>query len=208
MTDLIGSGKIVGLLEFSSEYFYNPDSYVRKISPLFPVVQIQKPSFLIPSGGWSGAGRRLIGLAQKPGPIVFKTARTFNKPIVSFKKLCQGYCLDTSFMLIEGDSESLTKAFTYAPRKVIRLALWGATRKSKIGKVGGMGIACAVAGYEIYRLVCPTDTKIDAFIRGTSFTLENYLNDKSVEQLGVKVCNRWITSEVVKKFVCKVVLTK
>ena len=158
MTDLIGSGKIVGLIEFSSEYFYNPDSYVRKIGPLFSVVQIQKPSFtLIPSGGWSGAGKQLIRLAQKPAPTVAKTVRTFNKPIESLKKLGQGYCLDTSFMLMEGDSKSLTKAFTYAPRKVLRLALWGATRKTTIGKVGGMGIACAVGGYEIYRLVYPTD---------------------------------------------------
>jgi len=51
MTDLIGSGKIVGLIEFSSEYFYNPESYIRKIGPLFPGVSIQKPLFtLIPNG--------------------------------------------------------------------------------------------------------------------------------------------------------------
>lgn len=206
MTDLIGSGKIVGLIEFSSEYFYNPDSYVRKIGPLFPVVSIQKPSFtLIPNGGWSGAGKHFVRLAQKPVPTVVNTVRTFNKPIESIKKLGQGYCMDTSLMLIEGDSKSLSKALTYAPRKVLRLALWGATRKTKIGKIGGIGIACAVGSYEIYRIVCPTDTKIDAFIRGTTFTFENYINDNSVEQLGLKVCNRWITSETLRKFVCKVV---
>lgn len=87
MTCLIGSGKIVGLIEFSSEYFYNPDSYVRKIGLLFPAVSIQKPSFtLIPSGAWSGAGKNFIRLAQKPGPTVAKTVRTFNKPIESIKK--------------------------------------------------------------------------------------------------------------------------
>ena len=210
MTDLIGSGKIVGLIKFSSEYFYNPDSYVKKITPLFPVVQIQKSSFtLIPNGGWSGAGRNLIQkVFPKPVSQAVKAVRTFNKPLDTAKKLGEGYCLDTALMLIEGDSKSLTKAVTYTPRKIIRLALWGSTRRTIIDKVGGLSIACAVSVYEIYRLVSPTDTKIEAFIRGTTFTLENYLNDKNIDQLGLKICNRWITSEVFRKFMCKVVLNK
>ena len=200
MTDLIGSGKIVGLIRFSSEYFYNPKSYVKKISPLFPVVEIQKPLFLIPSGGWSGAGRSLVKkVFPKPVSQAVKAVRTFNKLIEAAKKLGEGYCLDTAFMLIEGNSRSLAKAVTYAPRKVIRLALWGATRKSKLGKLGGITLACAVGGYEFYRLIFPTETKIDAVVRGTGFTLENYVNDNTIDKLGLDLCNRWITSEVFKR---------
>ena len=50
-------------------------------------------------------------------------------------------------MLVEGDSRSLSKVITYSPRKVLRYALWGATRRTKLGKRAGMGIACAIGSY-------------------------------------------------------------
>ena len=109
-------------------------------------------------------------------------------------------------MLIEGNSKSLSKALTYAPRKVFRFflwALWSATRKTKLGKIGGLSIACAVGGYEVYRLVFPTETKIDAFLRGATFTVENFLTDNAVDTLGTEICNRWISSEIARNIVCK-----
>ena len=109
-------------------------------------------------------------------------------------------------MLIEGDPYSLTKAFTYAPRKIIRLGIWGLTRKSKWSKVGGISIACAAGKYKIYRLIFPTDVKIDGFIRGLGFTCEKFVNDTNVEVTGLKLSNRWIGSEAIRKFVCRVVL--
>ena len=116
MNDLIGSGKIICLIQFSSSYFYNPYSYVRKLGSLVPVVEKKYPFILVPSGGWS---RSLVRLAKKPAPTVLAAVQTSNKPIQSLKKLAYGYCVDTSLMLIEGDSDSLTNAFTYAPIKII-----------------------------------------------------------------------------------------
>ena len=55
-------------------------------------------------------------------------------------------------MLIDEYTKSLSKAITYAPRKVLRYALWGITHKTKLGKIGGITVACAIGGYEIYRL--------------------------------------------------------
>jgi hypothetical protein len=210
MTNLIGTGKIVGLIELSSDYLYDFYSFSNKMADFS--ITVQKPPFvLVPHGGWSGAGRNLVkNILQKPKPTVaatVKTVRTFNRPIEAVKKLGQGYCLDTSLMLVEGDSKSLTKALTYAPRKVFRFALWGVTRKTRLGKIGRVGIACVVGSYEIYRLVCPTDTKIDAFFRGATFTIENFLTDTNVDKLGLEVCNR-ISSEAVRNVVCKIVLTK
>ena len=160
MTNLIGTGKIVGLIELSSDYLYDFYSFSNKMADFS--ITVQKPPFvLVPHGGWSGAGRNLVkNIFQKPKPSVadtVKAVRTFNKPVEAAKKFGQGYCLDTSLMLVEGESKSLTKALTYAPRKVFRFALWGMTRKTKLGKIGGIGIACAVGSYEIYRLVCLTD---------------------------------------------------
>ena len=154
MTNLIGTGKIVGLIELSSDYLYDFYSFSNKMDG-FSII-VQKPPFvLVPHGGWSGAGRNLVKkIFQKPPSVTAKAVRTFtfNKPIETVKKLGQGYCLDTSLMLIEGDSKSLSKALTYAPRKVFRYALWGMTRKIRLDKLGGISIACAVGSYEIYRL--------------------------------------------------------
>ena len=204
MTNLIGTGKIVGLIELSSDYLYDFYSSSKKMAD-FSII-VQKPPFvLVPHGGWSGAGRNLVkNILQKPKPSVadtVKSVRTFNKPVEAVKKFGQGYCLDTSLMLVEGDSKSLSKALTYAPRKVFRYALWGMTRKTKLGKIGGISIACAVGSYEIYRLVLPTDTKIDAFLRGVTFTMENFLTDTNVDRLGLEICNRWIVSETIRNFV-------
>lgn len=123
MTNLIGTGKIVGLIELSSDYFYDFDSFSNKMSDFYIIVQ--KPSFvLVPHGGWSGAGRSLVQkILPKPVAKTVKAARIFNKPIQTAKKLGQGYCLDASLMLVEGDSKSLSKALTYGPRKVFRYAL-------------------------------------------------------------------------------------
>lgn len=211
MTNLIGTGKIVGLIELSSDYLYDFGSFSNKMADFY--ITVEKPSFVfVPHGGWSGAGRNLV---QKifPKPVAktvqtVQAARVYNKPLEVAKKFGQGYCLDTALMLVEGDSKSLSKGLTYAPRKVFRYALWGATRKTKLGKIGGIGMACAVGNYEIYRLVFPTNTKIDTFLRGATFTVENFLTDTNVDKLGIEICNRWISSEVLRNFVCKIVLTK
>ena len=188
------------------DYLYDFYSFSNKIAGFSITVQ-QPPCLLVPHGGWSGAGRSLV---QKIKPVAkpLKPVRVFNKPLQAAKKLCHGYCLDTSLMLVEGDSKSLSKALTYSPRKVLRYALWGATRRTKLGKIGGISVACAIGSYEIYRLVFPTDVKVDAFLRGASFTVENFLTDAAVEKLGLEVCNRWISSEVLRNLVCKIVLTK
>ena len=118
-------------------------------------ITVQKPPFvLIPHNSWSVA-------------YTVKAVRTFNKPVQAAKKFGEDYCLDTSFMLVERDSKSLT----YVPRKIFRFALWGMSRRTKLGKIGDIGIACAVGSYEIYRLVYPTNTKINAFLRGATFTV-------------------------------------
>ena len=112
-------------------------------------ITVQKPSFvLVPHGGWSGAGRRLVQkILPKPVAKTVKAARVFNKLIQTAKKLGEGYCLDAALMLVEGDEKSLSKALTYGPQKVFLYALWGATRKTKLGKIGGIGIALNVSGF-------------------------------------------------------------
>ena len=153
MTNLIGTGKIFGLIELSSDYLYDFGSFSNKMAEFY--ITVEKPSFvLVPHGGWSGAGRSLVQkILPKPVAKTVKTVRVFNKPLEAVKKLGQGYCLDTSLMLVEGDSKSLSKALTYAPRKVFRYALWGVTRRTKLGKIGGIRIACAVGSYEIFKCI-------------------------------------------------------
>jgi len=59
MTNLIGTGKIVGLIELSSDYLYDFYSSSKKMAD-FSII-VQKPPFvLVPHGGWSGAGRNLV----------------------------------------------------------------------------------------------------------------------------------------------------
>ena len=86
MTDLIGTGKIVGLIELSGDYLYDFGSFSNKMTGFH--ITLKKPSFaLIPHGGWSGAGRSLV---QKVFPKfvsqTVKAVRTFNKPIDAAKK--------------------------------------------------------------------------------------------------------------------------
>lgn len=207
MTNLIGKGEIVGLIELSNEYLYDFNSFPNKFINFYISAEIQPPFVLVPHGGWTGSGLIKKVLPKRFNKTI-KTIRTFNKPLEAAKKLGHGYCLDTAMMLIDGDTKSLSKAITYAPRKVIRYALWGVTRKTKLGKIGGITVACAVGGYEIYRLVFPTNTKIDAFLRGITFTAENFLTDSTIDKLGGEVCNRWISLEIVRNIICKVVLTK
>ena len=71
-----------------------------------------------------------------------------------------------------------------------------------------MGIACAIGSYEIYRLVFPIDTETDSFIRCASFMVENFLTDAAVDTLGMEVFNHWISLEMLRNLVCKIVLTK
>lgn len=150
--------------------------------------------------------KNIIQKLTPSGAATVKAVRTFNKAIEAVTKLGQGYCLDTSFMLIESNSNLYQKLWPKV--HPFRYVLWGLTRKTKLDKIGFLNIACAVASYEIYRLILPTDTKIDGFIRAMTFRLENFLTDKNVDSLGLEICNRLIVSESIRDFVCKTVLTK
>ena len=103
-----------------------------------------------------------------------------NSPKKVFKKLAAGYIVEYGMMLTEGQDDFMTSGFIYTPRKVFRFGLWGLTRKTKLGKLSVCSVACIVASYEIYRLLFPTNTKIDAFLKGAGFTAEKFLTDSAV----------------------------
>ena len=113
----------------------------------------------------------------KPGVKVFNT---LNSPKKVFKKLAAGYIVEYGMMLTEGQDYFMTSGFIYTTRKVFRFGLWGLTRKTKLGKLSVCSVACIVASYEIYRLLFPTNTKIDAFLKGAGFTAEKFLTDSAV----------------------------
>ena len=72
MTNLIGTGEIVGFVELPRDYPYDFYSFSNKIAGFSITVQ-QPPYLLVPHGGWSGAERSLV---QKIKPV-----RVFNKPL-------------------------------------------------------------------------------------------------------------------------------
>ena len=61
MTSLIGTGKIVGLIELSSDYLYDFYSFSNKMTDFSIIVQ-NPPFVLIPHGGWRSIF--LIGLGE------------------------------------------------------------------------------------------------------------------------------------------------
>lgn len=125
MINLIGTGEIVGVIELSSDYLYKFGSFSKKMAGFY--ITVEKPPFvLIPYGGWSGAGWNLVQkILPKSVAKTVKAVRVFNKPLEAAKKLGQGYCLDTSLMLVEEDSKSLSKALTYTPHEKFCNTLYG-----------------------------------------------------------------------------------
>jgi hypothetical protein len=211
LPNLIGNSKIVALMELSSDYVYDWKLY-HKLALFQPV--LEHPGFvLVPRGGWAGLGKirtifQKTNTPMKPTTVKKAATLVFNKPSDAIRKVVHGYCLDTTLMLTEGDSKSLSKAITYAPRKVFRYALWGVSRRTKLGRIGGCSLACAVASYEVYRLLFPTNTKVDTFIRGISFTAEQFITDSAVDELGTELCTRYIAEGAARNFLCKIINIK
>ena len=61
--DLIGDGKIVGLIELSSNYLYDCPNPYERFSNYY--LTFRQSHVLIPAGGWSGAGRSLVRIFEK-----------------------------------------------------------------------------------------------------------------------------------------------
>ena len=112
MKDLVATGKIVGFLELTHDYFYDFYSFSNKISGFSIKVQ-QPPSILVPYNGWSGASQNFIKNILKPLPKTTEKVKVFriiNEPLQVVRKFGEGYCLDTSLMLVDqGGYNSLTK---------------------------------------------------------------------------------------------------
>ena len=54
MTNLIGKGEIVGLIELSNEYLYDFNSFSNKLTNFYIRAELQPPFVLVPHGGWNG----------------------------------------------------------------------------------------------------------------------------------------------------------